>query len=215
MFVAAGFVLTAAPAQAGTGSSGPVTVNVADATWNGYACQNTTATLTVTTSQLSPWLATIQAAPDGKTRLDAAAFADIGSNVMTQPLLICPLDSNGPWTAEVQARFLTQTYEFAVPFTVSQLTTTTSLNRARWRNKVLRVSGSVITSNGIAGRASVQVLRLRDGTWRSMGHTNANSSGVFRFLAPRKAEQVRVVYLGDSVTLGSQAQRGVEIITPK
>jgi hypothetical protein len=38
---------------------------------------------------------------------------------------------------------------------------------------------------------------------------------VFRFLAPKKAEQVRVQYLGDSVTLPSQTQGGVEIVPAK
>lgn len=215
MTSAAAVLLVAGPAQAGTVTSGPVTVTIADATWTSYDCQTTPATLTVTVAEYVPWVTTIQASPNGASRLNATAFADIGSNVMTQPLLICPLDSNGAWTARVSTRFLTSTEEFSVPFAVSQLPTTTSVTSAKWRNRVLRVRGSVIAGNGMAGRASVQILRLRDGVWRTMGHTNANRSGVFRFLAPRRAEQVRVVYLGDSVTLTSQAQSSVTVVKPK
>lgn len=165
-------------------------------------------------AEYQPWVTTIQASPDGRSRLDAAAFADIGSNVMTKPLLICPLDSNGPWTAVVQTRLVTQTLQFSVPFTVSKVATASTVNRARYKNNVLRVSGSVLGVNGMAGRASVAVLRLRNGAWHVLGHTNANRNGVFRFLAPRKAEQVRVEYLGDAVTLPSEAQLAVEVITP-
>jgi hypothetical protein len=208
-------MLTASPAHAGTGSSGPVSATVQDATWTSYDCQTTQATISVSVEEYVPWLATIQASPDGKSQLNAAAFADIGSNTMTQPLLICPLDSNGAWTARVQTRFLTETVSFTVPFTVSQLTTTTTVSKARWRNDVLRVTGSAIAANGMAGRASLAVARLRNGTWKTLGHTNANRNGVFKFLAPRRAEQVRVTYLGDSVTLGSQAQSAVTVIKPK
>lgn len=204
-----------APAQAGTVSSGPVTATVSDATWTSYDCQTTPATLTVAVGEFTPWLATVQASPNGRSRLDAAAFIDIGSNVVTHPLLICPLDSNGPWTASVQARFLTQTVTFDVPFTVSKLTTTTTITKARWRNRVLRVAGSAIADNGMVGRASLRVQRLRDGAWRTVGHTNANRNGVFRFLAPQRAEQVRVIYLGDSVTLQSQSQSVVEVVALK
>jgi hypothetical protein len=77
------------------------------------------------------------------------------------------------------------------------------------------VTGSAIAANGMAGRASLAVERLRNGTWKTMGHTNANRNGVFRFLAPRRAEQVRVTYLGDSVTVQSQAQSAVTVIKPK
>ncbi len=210
-----GLLAVATPAQAGTGSSGPVSATVADATWTSYECQTTPAAISVTVPEYVPWLATIQASPNGRSRLNAAAFADIGSSTMTQPLLICPLDSNGPWTARVQARFLTQTYEFNVPFTVSQLTTVTTLTSARWRNNVLRVRGSAIAANGMAGRASLAVMRLHKGTWRSLGHTNANRNGVVKFLAPRRAEQVRLMYLGDSVTLPSQAQIAVEVVSSK
>lgn len=215
VIAAAVVLLGTAPAHAGSASSGPVTVSVQDATWTSYDCQTTTATLSVSVEEYVPWVATIQASPDGKSQLNAAAFADIGSNTMTQPLLICPLDSNGAWTARVQARFLTQTVSFTVPFTVSHLTTTTTINSARWRNKVLRVTGSAIAANGMAGRASISVERLHNGSWRNLGHTNANRNGVFRFLAPRKAEQVRVTYLGDSVTLQSQSQLAVTVIKPK
>lgn len=208
-------VFAAGPAHAGTVTNGPVTAGVNDATWTSYDCQTTTVTLTVTLAEYKPWLATVQASPNGRSRLDAAAFADIGSNVMTKPLLICPLDSNGPWTAVVQFRLLTDTITFSVPFTVSQVATTTTLNEARYKNKVLRVSGSALGANGMAGRASLAVLRLHNGTWRTIGHTNANRNGVFRFLAPKKAEQVRVQYLGDSVTLPSQTQGGVEIVPAK
>lgn len=213
--VATCVMLAAGPVHAGTGTSGPVTVSVNDATWTSYDCQTTTVTLTVTLAEYQPWVTTIQASPDGRSRLDATAFADIGSNVMTKSLLICPADSNGPWTAVVQTRLLSETIQFSVPFTVSKVASTTTLNRARYKNKVLRVSGSVLGVNGIAGRASIAVLRLRDGTWRTMGHTNANRNGVFRFLAPKKAEQVRVDYLGDSVTLPSQNQGAVEVVRPK
>jgi len=213
--IAAAVVLAAGPAQAGTVTSGPVTVSIADATWTSYDCQSTPATITVTVEEYVPWVATIQASPDGASRLNATAFADIGSNVMTQPLLICPLDSNGAWTARVSTRFLNRTEEFRVGFTVSQLPTTTSITSAKWRNQVLRVRGSVIAGNGMAGRASLRILRLRDGVWRTMGHTNANRNGVFKFLAPRRAEQVRVAYLGDTVTLTSQAQSTVTVVKPK
>lgn len=213
--VAATLVLSAAPAHAGTVTSGPVTVSVSDATWTSYDCQTTTVTLSVTLAEYQPWVTTIQASPNGRSMLDAAAFADIGSNVMTKPLLICPLDSDGPWTAVVKTRLVTDSIQFTVPFTVSKVATTTTLNRARYKNKVLRVSGSALGANGMAGRASIAVLRLRNGTWRTLGHTNANRNGVFRFLAPKKAEQVRVEYLGDSVTLTSQAQGSVEVIAPK
>ncbi len=213
--VVASVILCAAPAHAGTVTNGPVTVSVNDATWTSYDCQTTTVTLTVTLAEYKPWLATVQASPNGRSRLDAAAFADIGSNVMTKPLLICPLDSNGAWTAAVQFRLLTDTIQFNVPFTVSQVATTTTLNEARYKNKVLRVTGSALGVNGMAGRASIAVQRLRNGAWRTLGHTNANRNGVFRFLAPKKAEQVRVQYLGDAVTLPSQTQGGVQIVTPK
>ena len=135
---------------------------------------------------------------------------------MTKDLLICPLDSNGGWTAKVTVRRLLEpNLELVVPFTVSKVRSTTTITSAVWRNKVLRVRGSAIAANGMAGRASLSVERLRNGTWRSLGHTNANSNGVFKFLAPRKADQVRVTYLGDLVTVSSSAQSAVTVVRPK
>jgi hypothetical protein len=203
------------PAQAGSGSGGGLTVSIDDATWSGYRCQTTTATITADVPALTLWGATVQASPNGRSRLDAVAFADLGPNVMSEPLLICPFDSDGAWTAVVNARVLAEKVEFSVPFSVFKVATTTTVDRARWKSNVLRIRGSVIAANGMAGRASVAFSGLRNGQWRKLGHSNATKSGTFRFLAPKRATQVRVEYLGDSVTTPSQGHRSVVRVRPK
>ena len=208
--VCAGVLLAASPAYAGSGGADGVTVTVPDVVFASYDCQSAPVQLTVAVGDLAPWVVGVSAAPVGKKQLDAVAFSGQGPMVATGSLLMCPADSAGAWTAEVTSRVLVTQSRFSVAFEVRQLSTTTTLTRVRNTDTGVKVRGTVIAQNGLAGRAPLKIRGLRKNGWRTLGHTAARKNGEFRFVWPKSAKSVIVDYPGDSVTLSSQARARAE-----
>ncbi len=206
----AGVMLAATPAYAGSGGADGVTVTIPDVLFASYDCQSAPVQLTVAVGDLAPWVVGVSAAPTGKTQLDGVAFSGQGPMVATGSLLMCPADSAGAWTASVTSRVVLTQSTFAVPFEVRKLSTTTTVTRARNADTGLKVRGTVIAQNGLAGRAPLTIRGLRANGWRTLGHTAARKNGDFRFVWPKSARSVIVKYPGDTVTLSSEARAAAE-----
>jgi len=203
--------LVAAPARAGSGGAGGVSVTIPDVILNGYGCTSAPVDLVVDVPAWTGWAVSVVAAPSGSARLDAVGFAGRGPGSMRGALLICPADSPGQWTATVDSRVLLTSREFVVTFDVAKQQTATVLTRVRNVGTVVRVRGTVLSSGGFPGRAPLSVQGLRpNGKWRLLGHTAANRKGVFRFVAPVRVRAVVVEYPGDTVTLPSRARARAE-----
>ena len=207
--VCAGVLLAASPAAAGTGGADGVTVTIPDVLFASYDCQSAPVQVNVAVSDLALWAVAVSAAPAGKSQLDAVAFTGRGPMVATGSLLMCPADSAGSWTASVTSRVLLTQSRFTVPFEVRRLATTTTLTRVRNTDTGLKVKGTVLAQNGLAGRAPLTVRGLRKNGWRTLGHTAARKNGEFRFVWPRSARSVAVIYPGDAVTVASDARATV------
>lgn len=205
-------VLAAAPAHADSGPDGQISVSIADVTLTGYACTTTAVTVRAEVAQWAGWTAAVVAAPTAGSRQDAAAFAGRGPSTSTGALLICPAGAQGPWTATVDTRVVLSRSRFAVGFSVTRLGTRTEIVSARLKASSVRVKGRVLTNNDLRGRAALRIAGSRAGRWRLLGHTYARQDGRFRFVAPRTVSVVRVQYLGDAVTLPSQARTRTQTV---
>ena len=208
--VCAGVLLVASPAHAGSGSTDGVTVTVPDVLFANYECQSAPVELTVSVSALIPWAVGVSAAPTGTKQLDAVAFTGQGPVSAAGSLLMCPADSAGSWTATVTSRVLLTQSQFSLPFEVRKLSTSTELTRVRTTDTGLKVKGTVFAQNGLVGRAPLTIRGLRKKGWRTLGHTATRKSGSFRFVWPKSAKSVVVIYPGDNVTLSSEARATVE-----
>lgn len=198
-------LLTGSPAHADTGGVDGLSVSIGDVALAGYECATAPVTVAADVPAWAGWTIAVVAAPSGTQRLDAIGFQGRGPGADNGSLLICPADSVGTWTATVTTRVLLTRNQFLVGFTVTPLSSSTTITTARSVNSSVKVRGSVLASNGIAGRAALAVSGLRNGKWRRLGHTYARKSGKFRFVTPRKAARVRVSYVGDAVTTSSNA----------
>lgn len=199
----------AAPAWAGAGGADGLSVTIPDVALTGYECSTGPVTVRADDSLTAPWVLAVSAAPVGRAELDRLVFVGIGGGQMSGSLLICPADSTGEWQATVQSQVLTSHQTYTVAFTVGKLATTTTVRSARRTGTALRVRGSVRAENGVPGRSSLAIRGRWLGEWRLLGHTNARSDGRFRFVAPRRADRVRIEYLGDSATMPSRAAADV------
>lgn len=207
--VCAGVLLVSSPAYAGSGGADGVTVTIPDAVFASYDCQTAPVQLTVAVSDLAFWAVGVSAAPSGKKQLDAVAFSGQGPMNATGSLLMCPADSAGTWTATVSSRVLLTESQFTVAFEVRKLATTTVVTKVRKTDSGLKVRGTVFAENGLVGRAPLTVRGLRKNGWRTLGYTAARKSGQFRFVWPKSAKSVVVIYPGDSVTTSSEARATV------
>ena len=197
-------LVVASPAHAGSGSSDGVTVTVNDLVWPGYACVTQPVTVNVDAGNLVGWLVAVQAGPTAGSRLDSVAFAGFGTESIGGGLLLCPADSDGPWTAKVTGRIGLSTVDFAVGFLVSKAVTAATIDVARRTPVGTRVRGEVLAGSW-AGRGTVKVSGFEDGRWRVLGRTYARKDGRYRFVSPKRVARVYVEYLGDNATLASQA----------
>lgn len=205
--------LAATPAHADEAGDGQISVSIADVTLTGYACTTTTVTVRAEVPQWAGWTAAVVAAPTGGSRQDAVAFAGRGPTTSTGTLLICPAGAQGQWTANVDTRVVLTRSSFVVGFSATRLTTRTDIVTARVKSASMRVKGRVLADNAVRGRAALRVSGLRKGRWRVLGHTYVRENGRFRFVAPRTVSRVHADYLGDAVTLPSQAGSRTRVIS--
>ena len=173
------------PARADTGSAGPVTVTVSDAAWTSYGCMQWPASVTVTEPTL-PWAIALTAAPTGQQRLDGDILTGAGPADRQAEFLLCPADSDGPWTVTVNALVGLDTWKFQVGFHVRKLATTMGVVSARKKRSVAVVKGTVGAESGVGPRADIEVLVWWDGQWKRVGYTAPRANGKYRLASAKK-----------------------------
>lgn len=217
-------------AQAGTAtvatSLGPVAVTVPDSTWIADECLEVPVSATAQVAAAVTWTADVSARRSGSGTGVAGSVLGEGTTPASSTLLLCP-STNGTGSYDVTVTVEARDYGRAgqegwestatgtTSFTLSRMTSATSLTKVRVRSAGTTIKGRVTVRSAEYGTigADFETVTLRQrapgsSSWRKVGEGFTDEMGRFTvtdYKARPSGTKYRATFPGDTVAESSRS----------